>query len=740
MMSNVVRGNSGGAGLTTGIGGQIGTLVLIQNLFEAGQGLVTGGSNSTPYPSIIEVNNTIYSSQELVLNYGGSILENNIFYNPSGVGVNGPVDGLACADTEASRSPITISHNDIFSPYTTSSGCNVDGTNLAVDPEFLNPSGGDFHTQRTSPVVATGDINAPQIPPTDLDARNRTVCGTIDMGVYEVHPQPATVVTSNNNPSVGGTAVTFTANVPGNCNTPTGTVTFVDGTTPLGTVPLNTSAQASLTTSQLTVGSHNITVTYSGDFNFDPSTSSVLVQVVTGYPTATTLLQVSPNPAQALQTISLSASVSSQFGNPPGTISFYAGSTLLGTAAVNSNGVASTTVNTLVPGTYNITAIYNATTNYASSTSATVVEVVLGADSVTSLTAAPNPAYLGQNVTFSLRVRAAQGTALPMGTVTLTDGGTLLGTATLDASGNASLGVSTLALGSHTITATYSSSGNFNASSASVVELITTIQSSLGLMASPNPAAVGQTVTLTAIASSSTATQVSGGVVTFYDGTTVLGTAPVDATSHSSFSISTLSSGTHNLMAVYSGGSIFGPSTSPVLQESILPSAFTVSLAPSMIALHGGQQGNATVQLTSVGLFAGPLTLSYGALPMYGSASLSPSSVTLATGGTTSSTLSLSTFLKTTSYQPARGSRETPLVLSAGALLLLLPFGRGSGKHGLRLLGLGFALVLLQGLTGCTNSYYTANLVAAGTYNIPITATDSNGNSQTATLTVVVTP
>jgi hypothetical protein len=78
-----------------------------------------------------------------------------------------------------------------------------------------------------------------------------------------------------------GQPVTFTSAVsskfPG---TPTGTVTFSDGATPLGTVPL-TAAVASLPIATLTVGTHVITATYSGDGTFSPSTSIMLQYAVT---------------------------------------------------------------------------------------------------------------------------------------------------------------------------------------------------------------------------------------------------------------------------------------------------------------------------------------------------------------------------------------------------------------------------------------------------------------------------
>src|SRR5207244_38522 len=84
-----------------------------------------------------------------------------------------------------------------------------------------------------------------------------------------------TAVTSSANPAVFGQPVTFTATVSAvapSVGTPTGTVTFRDGTTAPGTATL-TNGTATLTTSGLSVGSHTITVVYGGDTNFLSSTS-----------------------------------------------------------------------------------------------------------------------------------------------------------------------------------------------------------------------------------------------------------------------------------------------------------------------------------------------------------------------------------------------------------------------------------------------------------------------------------
>jgi hypothetical protein len=61
---------------------------------------------------------------------------------------------------------------------------------------------------------------------------------------------------------------------------PTGTVTFIDGTTPLATVTLDGSGDANYSNATLVVGQHSITATYNGDSNFNSATSpAVPVQV-----------------------------------------------------------------------------------------------------------------------------------------------------------------------------------------------------------------------------------------------------------------------------------------------------------------------------------------------------------------------------------------------------------------------------------------------------------------------------
>jgi Bacterial Ig-like domain (group 3)/Autotransporter beta-domain len=91
-------------------------------------------------------------------------------------------------------------------------------------------------------------------------------------------------IVSSHNQSVRGQPVTFTATVIPNAPsvvTPTGSVTFTDGATTIATIPLNSSGQATLTTTLPAGGTHTITATYTdSDGNYDPSTATLTHTVV----------------------------------------------------------------------------------------------------------------------------------------------------------------------------------------------------------------------------------------------------------------------------------------------------------------------------------------------------------------------------------------------------------------------------------------------------------------------------
>ena len=132
---------------------------------------------------------------------------------------------------------------------------------------------------------------------------NASATATIGVGA-----PTSTTLTSSPNPSTFGQAVTFAATVTGSGGTPSGTVTFKEGATTLGTGTLSGSGVATLTIPMLSVGSHSITAAYGGDSNFFGSTSSALNQIVNTGLTSTTLSS-SPNPSTFGEVVTFTATV-----------------------------------------------------------------------------------------------------------------------------------------------------------------------------------------------------------------------------------------------------------------------------------------------------------------------------------------------------------------------------------------------------------------------------------------------
>ena len=136
-----------------------------------------------------------------------------------------------------------------------------------------------------------------------------------------------------------GQAVTLTATVTAAFGVPTGMVTFTDGSMTLGTIMVNGSGVATLTTTSLAVGSHPLLATYSGDGNDQVSQSSTFTLVV-GQEATTTTLTVAPSSPVVGFPITLTATVTAASGSPTGIVTFSDGFNSLGMATLNSSGVA----------------------------------------------------------------------------------------------------------------------------------------------------------------------------------------------------------------------------------------------------------------------------------------------------------------------------------------------------------------------------------------------------------------
>jgi hypothetical protein len=141
----------------------------------------------------------------------------------------------------------------------------------------------------------------------------------------------------------------------------------------------------------------------------------------------------------------------------------------IGSATLNSSGVATLTKSNLNADSYPLTAVYVGNASNLGSTSPVLNQVVLETTSAAKITSSPNPSTQGQAVSFTARISSP--TVIPTGPVTFTAGKTVLGTAQLSG-GKAAVTISSLAVGSTKVTATYNGDSNIAKSSASVTQTV----------------------------------------------------------------------------------------------------------------------------------------------------------------------------------------------------------------------------------------------------------------------------
>jgi subtilase family serine protease len=185
----------------------------------------------------------------------------------------------------------------------------------------------------------------------------------------------STAVSASATSLAAGQGITLTATVSG--STPSGSVQFKDGSANLGAAVSLSGTTATLSTNGLrTAGTHSITAVYSGDtINTSSSASAVSVSVT---PAATGVsLSASPSSAAPNQAVTLTATVNGV--SPTGNVNFTDNGANLGSQAL-SNGIAALTISTLSSGSHNLVATYVGDTNNQGSTSTTVVENIVAAD------------------------------------------------------------------------------------------------------------------------------------------------------------------------------------------------------------------------------------------------------------------------------------------------------------------------------------------------------------------------
>jgi hypothetical protein len=461
-----------------------------------------------------------------------------------------------------------------------------------------------------------------------------------------VTPEPSTTTVTplNFNPVTGtgapastgpyGTVWYIRVDVAGQSGqgTPTGDVTFLDNGSQFGAgvARLNSSGYAEGQNNALTPGTHVFTSSYLGDPSFNPSSSPSATLTVTQASTVATVSSSASTVAIG-GTITLKALVATtSFGYlaPSGTITFYAGSTPLGTSTVvgstnpttyQQQGAATLTV--AVPplpiGTNAITAQYSGDTNYLASVSSPItLQITNSTLTPTSTYVFPTPYTVNPGSSILYTAIITPSSPSPTGTVQFVVDGQDVGTPQTVVPGGFSAlqtTVAGLAIGPHTLTCVYSGdTTNYQSSNSQVATFFVVqsgVASTITFTAQPTTFVKGTTVSVPVTVTS--AAPVAGqptptGTIQFVlDGSLYGTTYPLaNAAATLSLDTSNLQVGTHSLSVFYSGDTTFRaiygyPVTLTVQPPGVTASSIALSNVPTIVFIGSSPSFTATVSPNS---------------------------------------------------------------------------------------------------------------------------------------------
>nr|WP_321985505.1 Ig-like domain-containing protein [uncultured Lichenicoccus sp.] len=338
------------------------------------------------------------------------------------------------------------------------------------------------------------------------------------------------------------------------------TVTLLEGATVVGTATVAGDDTWSVNTSALVAGTHRLDATQTDIAgNVSAASAPLALTIDTAAPSAPShlvLAAASDSGARGDDITNVATPTITGLGVAGDTVSLLDGAARVGTAIVAGNGTWSVTSGTLAAGTHSLTAIQSDVAGNVSAAS-TALDVTIdtaapAAPVALALAAASDSGTQGDDIT-NATTPTITGTGTAGDTVTLRNGGTAVGTAMVAGDGSWSVTTSTLAAGSHSLTATQTDvAGNVSAASASLALTIDTTTpatpSKPALAAASDSGAPGDGIT-NVTTPTITGTGAAGDTVTVLDGSTIVGTAMVGATGTWSFTSSTLAAGAHSLSA-----------------------------------------------------------------------------------------------------------------------------------------------------------------------------------------------
>ena len=379
----------------------------------------------------------------------------------------------------------------------TASTASSSGQPLAI---LFSSSAGTLVTSGSSAV-----FNSAGVPPGTVavtckatDALGQTSSAIASVVINPVLLATTTVLAATPATVIAGNAVVLTASVSATSPVSSGTVTFSNAGTTLGTSSVTTTGQAQLSISTLNQGTHSITAVFSGSSSLAVSASTPVPVVITPRPAPPTIsCSAAPSSINTGSTTTITASAASSSGQPLAILFSSSAGTLVtsGSSAVfSSTGVP--------PGTVAVTCKATDALGQTSSAIASVVINPVLLATTTVLTATPATIIAGNAVVLTASVSATS--PVSSGTVTFMDGNSLLGTSSVTTTGQAQLSVSTLNQGTHSITAVFAGSSSLAASTSSPVSVVVSASAPPTITCSVAPSSVnpGDQAYITAVASS----------------------------------------------------------------------------------------------------------------------------------------------------------------------------------------------------------------------------------------------
>ncbi|MGP3942357.1 Ig-like domain-containing protein, partial [Streptomyces sp. 6N106] len=309
---------------------------------------------------------------------------------------------------------------------------------------------------------------------------------------------------------------------------------------------------------------------------------------------STTTVTSTPNPSVFGQSVTYTATVTGiTAGTPPfGDVTFtIAGGPTIGPVPLTptgpDSGTASVTDSSLVAvGSHLVTATFVNSTDPSDNSSGTTIQQINQAATTTTVTFVPPAPVCGETVTLTANVAAVPpGNGTPTGTVTFiisADGPTVTGT--LDASGNASVTVPALSVGTHQVAAFYNGDTNFAPSNSTLTPLtVNPADSTTTLTVSPAAPVCGEEVTLCAqVTTTPPGTCTPTGTVTFaVDGVPFV-VGALDASGQVCVTNANIPVGTHTVTATYNGnGDVAGSTDTGSVTVGQGASTTTVTVSPA---------------------------------------------------------------------------------------------------------------------------------------------------------------